>query len=85
MVVDAACPTVTEPEPDEPATPASPAYVAVTACVPTGNAPVVTHALPDPSNVPVSVGPPAIANVTVPVGVQVPGATVVTCAHKVTG
>ncbi len=45
---------------------------------------VVTHALPVPSSVPVSVGPPATEKVTVPVGVQVPGATTATCAHRVT-
>ncbi len=45
---------------------------------------VVTHAWPVASSVPVSVGPPATVNVTVPVGVQVPGATTDTWAHRVT-
>ncbi len=46
---------------------------------------VVTHAWPLAFSVPVSVGPPATVNVTVPVGVQVPGATTATWAHRVTG
>ncbi|GAA5610956.1 hypothetical protein Spla01_02103 [Streptomyces platensis] len=55
----------------------------MTVCVPTLNALVVTLAVP-PERVPVSVGPPLMAKVTVPVGVPEPGGTGATVAVKVT-
>ena len=45
---------------------------------------VVTLAVP-PERVPVSVGPPLMTKVTVPVGVPAPGATGATVAVNVTG
>ncbi|MCR8574823.1 hypothetical protein NE399_11920, partial [Streptomyces sp. Isolate_219] len=62
----------------------SPLYVAVTVCVPALKALVVTLAVP-PESVAVSVGPPVITKVTVPVGVPAPGETGATVAVKVTG
>ncbi|MCX5444842.1 hypothetical protein OSI21_04885, partial [Streptomyces libani] len=58
VVVDAKF-TVWVSVPLEPVKFASPLYVAVTVCVPTLNALVLTLAVP-PESVPVSVGPPVI-------------------------
>ena len=83
VVVVEAWLTVWVSVPLEPVKFASPLYVAVTVCVPAESTLVLTLAVP-PESVPVSVGPPLMTNVTVPVGVPAPGETGATVAVKVT-
>jgi hypothetical protein len=61
----------------------SPLYVAVTECVPASKFRVAYEACPLLTGR-VTVGPPVIVNVTIPVGVPPPGATGATVAVKIT-